>query len=74
MPVPDDPQQLAAHFYAQLLGFEISDDEPPLGSPLWCMLLVYRLAMAPALDEDEASRIVGNFLAALDSYRASEDE
>lgn len=68
MPVPEDPQDVAAHFWAQLLGVEISDDPVPAGSPVWGMQLVRRLAKAPALGDEEASRVVKSYLNARWTY------
>jgi hypothetical protein len=62
--VSDDTQDIAARFWAQLLGFEISSEPPTPGSPLWGMQLVHKLALAPAMPPDEASRVVKSYLKA----------
>lgn len=74
MPVPDDPREVAAQFGAQLLGVEITDDPPPPGSPLWCLLLLKRLAEGPPLDGEEVQRVLTNYLIAVESYEPSEDD
>jgi hypothetical protein len=66
--VPDDPMDVAARFWAQLLGFEISYDGPEPGSPLWGMQLVRRLATSPALCDEEAGALVKEYLGARWSY------
>jgi hypothetical protein len=70
----DDTQDIAARFWAQLLGFEISSEPPPVGSPVWGMQLVRKLALAPPMPPDEASRVVRSDLGARWDYdRPRED-
>lgn len=68
MPVPDDSQDVAAQFWAQILGFEISFDGPEPGSPLWGMQLVHRLALAPPVPEEVAGRLMRGYIGARWTY------
>jgi hypothetical protein len=65
---PDDPQDAAAQFWAQILGYEISYDGPSPGSPLWGMQLVQSLATSPAMPAEEVSRVVKAYLGARWTY------
>lgn len=62
MAIPEDPQDVATRFWAQLLGFEISYDGPTPGSPLWGQLLVTKLASESGRSPSEVDLIVQEYI------------
>jgi hypothetical protein len=70
----EDPQDLAARFWAQVLGFELVEGPMPPGSPVWGMQLVRRLALAPPVTEEEAGRLAQDYLGARWRYQYGDQE